>query len=228
MKLSTLLLMLCYLALSGCDATTFESVPAGATGDCAANWPGGWIALDEQGQDDPDFALFINSKCEIENVTAKNKSDSALLIKPQFFNAAQHYAILGIADGLRLADSTDDAKNLPAQGYFIMRWDYDNQRMALRLPAHKLVATLIVNGAIDGSVIRERTARTLRNNVAGDPAQIHSLLQNMDLFGDSAPAHLRWTGPTRKALDTTLAKLRKQKADAERHASAQPSSNFRH
>lgn len=227
MKLSTLLLLLICLALSGCDATTFESVPAGASSDCATNWPGGWIALDEQGQDDPDFALFINTKCEIENVTAKNRSDSTLSIKPQFFNAAQHYAILGIADGLRLADSPDDAKNLPTQGYFIMRWDYDNQRMALRLPAHKLVATLIVNGAIEGSVTRERTARTLRNNVGGDPAQIQSLLQNVDLFGDSAPAHLRWTGPTRKALDTTLAKLRKQKADAERHAAAQ-SSNSRH
>ncbi len=218
MKLSALLLLSICLALSGCDATTFESLPAGATSDCAAHWPGGWIALDEQGQDDPDFALFINTKCEIENVTTKNKSDSVLPIKPQFFNAAQHYAILGIADGLRLADSPSDAKNLPTQGYFIMRWDYDSQRMALRSPAHKLVATLIVNGAIDGSVSRERTGRTLRNNIGGDPAQIQSLLQNMDLFGDSAPAHLRWTGPTRKALDTTLAKLRKQKADAEQHA----------
>ena len=216
MTLFKLLPLLLCIALAGCESTTFESMPAGVSDACPANWPGGWIAIDNQGHDDPDFAVFVSPQCAIENVSAADKTPATAALKPMFWHNAGHdYALLGVIDSYVLMAEKRDADSVPAPGYFMLRWEIENQQMALRAPAHKRIATLIVNGAIDGSVERKKD-RSLHNVINANPEQLSTLLQVMDLYDDSTPSRLRWTGLSRKMLDSTLIKLRKQKADAKK------------
>jgi hypothetical protein len=211
----SVLLLVC-IALTGCESTTFDSMPAGASDACPVNWPGGWIAIDDQGHDDPGFAVFVSPQCAIENVSVTEKSPAPAALKPMFWhNAGHEYALLGVIDSYSLMAEKRDADSVPAPGYFMLRWEIENQQMALRAPAHKRVATLIVNGAIDGSVERKKD-RSLHNVINANPEQLRTLLQAIDLYDDSIPSRLRWTGLVRKTLDTTLIKLRKQKIEAEK------------
>ncbi len=214
------LVLLCLTAglISGCESTSFESIPKGVSDTCEQNWPGGWIALDETGHD-ADFAVFIDKDCTVTNVTGKTPGVTA---RARFFTLqAQNYVVLNAIEAQRLLEVEPDNKPVSSEppnagGYFILRWSYDNGYLAISAPEHRRVASLIINGAIDGSVERQPN-RSLRNEIGGTPEQIQNLFERIDLYTEHPFAHLRFTGKSRRSLDQAVNKAKRAAALKDKH-----------
>jgi hypothetical protein len=193
--------------LAGCQLTMVETLPAGATPTCPAEWRGAWIAIDESGRDDGDFGIVVHDDCGVESRDHGNPHPAKPpLPHPAFFQTgkSKSLAFIGAADALDLiAAPTSDEGEKPSTGYVVLAWTREGDRMSLRQVDHRRVATLIVQGAVPGKVNwqSESTSSTL---IGGDPNLVAEIFNRYDFFEQSAPFSLRRVGDDAKALERAL------------------------
>jgi len=206
--------ILCGLALSGCQNTTVESLPAGATRECPQEWAGAWIGEDDLRRDEADGGMYVDSTC-VPGVVMRDAQKSARNtdIHPSFFDAAGgRYVLMPHAEVIKLLElHSDDAAPIP-QDFVALRWSVQEQELVLVAADHRRVATWIVQGALNGYTSCHSDGDCL-SIIHGDADAIARVLRDhgSQLFdGDEKAIRLRRVGANRAALDAAVAKADKE------------------
>lgn len=198
----TLSLAATALALSACQSTVVERLPEGTVTDCPAEWRGGFVALDDRGKFDGDFAMFVTDDCAIEPLSAdpKDGPPPELRLHPRFL-VNGNVVLFADPEVRQLLELREDELR-PAESHWPFHWTRDRDVLSLEPPDHRRVATLIVNGGIDGTThwnSREEGFNILR----GEAAALRDVLANGNLFDDAKPIRLAWIG--KKRIDAVRA-----------------------
>jgi hypothetical protein len=202
--------------LCGCQVTVVENLPEGADATCPAGWAGAWIGIDERGRDDPDFGVHVDAACVL-SVTGADPKDAppAVTLHPKFLASGDAgVMLLERSEVAQLLEWKPDDPSAPPAGWVPMHYNRDGDQIALESPDHRRIATLIVNGGIEGAV-HWSSSDSGYNVVEGDAAAILARLRDSGFFERDDPALLRRVGNDRRALDRAL---RQAQRDEERRA----------
>lgn len=196
--LRTLPLAAIALVLSACQSTVVERLPEGTVTDCPEEWRGAFVALDDRGKFDGDFAMFVTDDCAIEPLSSdpKDGPPPELRLHPRFL-ANGNVVLFADPEVRQLLELREDELR-PPESHWPFHWTRDRDVLSLEPPDHRRVATLIVNGGIDGTThwnSREEGFNILR----GEPAALRDVLANGNLFDDAKQIRLAWIG--KKRLD---------------------------
>jgi hypothetical protein len=215
-----LLAMVTAAALCGCQVTVVENLPEGAGTDCPAGWRGAWIGLDELGRDDPDFGVHVAADCTLVVAAADpNDPPPDAPLHPRFVGSGDGGMLLiGRDEVARLLEWKPDDPDAPPSGWVPLRWRRDGDSLEIESPDHRRIATLIVNGGLDGAV-HWSSPDSGYNLVKGDAVSARQQLHDNDFFDGDDPTFLRRVGDDRRALDRAL---QRAKREEDRRAKAAP------
>ena len=200
--------ILASLALCACQTTIVEHVPQGAKAECPAPVLGAWIAIEDDGQEAPDFGVLVHSDCTLES-RGKDGAHPAHPPLPhaQFFSGAgKDLVLIPTADAYELAEVKPDEKTDNKAGFIVFAWQRHGDVLELQAPDHRYVANLIVNGAVHGRTLWNGVdqATSVSNFLSGDDAAIAQVLTHFDLFGEVKAMRLRRVGDDAKTLNRAL------------------------
>jgi hypothetical protein len=196
MDLRRIVMLLCPAALAACQATVVERLPDGTTADCPDEWRGAFVALDEHGQPDGDFAMFVAEDCAIEPLSsdAKDAPPADLRLHPRFL-ARGNVVLFADPEVRRLLELREDQLR-PPESHWPFRWTRERDVLSLDAPDHRRIATLIVNGALEGAT-RWTGPDEGFNVLRGDAAALRDALAGGKLFGAREPIRLEHVGERR-------------------------------
>ncbi len=209
--LRTILLALLIATLCACQTTVLEHLPQGARSECPADVLGAWIAVEDDGQDTPDFGLLVHKDCTLESRDKDGSAHPAHSPLPhaQFFSSAgKDLVFIPMTEAFELAAvKPDDKANARAKtGCMVFAWRRYGNELALQAPDHRHVAHLIVDGVVSGRTAWSDDDRIIwaENVLRGDETAMAQLLAHTDLFGDTKSMRLRHVGNDEKALNRAL------------------------
>lgn len=217
-------LALAALALPACQSTMLESLPTGAATACPAEWRGAWIALDTDtgAREDAGFVVAAvparadaaTGDCALTLVEEHEGKPRELRFTPRFASARGAQLVLfGHEDAARMLEP--DAP--PKAGWYPFEWRRSGDVLVLRAPDHRRIATLVVNGALDGSVSWGDNEGFVF--VAGDAVAIAKALDDGRVaFGGEGGTRAARVGDDRRDLDRALARRQREHERAEARA----------
>jgi hypothetical protein len=213
MRMLPLVIVAC-AGLYGCQTTTVESLPAGASRTCPQEWAGAWIAQDEQRRDQSDGGVYVDKECTATVVMrdAQQKTQTVDM-HPNFFDTdGGRYLLLPHTEVAKLLEVHSDPSLPEAKDFVPLRWFRQDRDLALINPDHRRVATWIVQGALNGATSFE-TDGNCRNVIRGDADAIARVLRDHGgtLFDTEEKAmRFRHVGDDRAALDAAMNKAARE------------------
>lgn len=198
MDLRRIVILLVPIALAACQSTVVERLPEGASADCPAEWRGAFVALDENGARDGDFAMFVADDCAIEPLSPDPKDGPPpdLRLHPRFLVGSGSPIVLFADPEVRTLLALREDEMRPPESHWPFQWSRDGAVLALEAPDHRRVATLIVNGGLEG-VTHWNSQQEGFNVLRGDAAALRQVLANGNLFEDRQPIRLEHVGKRR-------------------------------
>ena len=185
--------------LPTCQSTSLENLPTGASTACPPGWPGAWIGLDADSGEAEDAGFLIEHDCATTMVETHQGKLRATRFSPRFATAGgAKLVFIGPEDAARLFEGAPPERS----GWYPFAWRRNGDVLALSPPDHRRIATLIVNGAIDGTTTWNRHDGA--NFVFGDAQAIAAALRGPVAFRDEAGFRLRRVGDTRRELDRAI------------------------
>lgn len=203
------LALLVLFVLAGCRSTLLENLPAGATDACPQALRGAWIALDSDTRDAEDAGFVVALDCALTLVEWHDGQWRETRFEPRHARSRGDALVFFSA---REAAPVLELEPVP-EGWYPFEWRRNDDRLVLRQPDHRRIATLIVNGAIEGRTTWSRDEG--HNVVLGDGAAIAAALQGAFAFDDEGALHARRVGEDRRALDRALARAGRKSVGAE-------------
>ena len=195
------------LALSACQSTMLESLPTGTATACPAEWRGAWIALDADSGAHEDAGFVVDGACTLTLVEEHEGKPRELRFTPRFASARGAQLVLfGHEDAAPLIEPQAPAK----AGWYPFEWRRNDDVLVLRAPDHRRIATLVVNGALDGTVTwGENEGHVF---VTGDAASITAALSDgrVSFGGGEGGARAARVGEGRRDLDRALARQKRE------------------
>ena len=194
--LRTLPLVAAVLVLSACQSTVVERMPEGTVAECPAEWRGAFIALDDNGHRDGDFAMFVADDCTIEPLSSdpKDGPPPELRLHPRFL-ANGSVVLFADPEVRQLLELREDELR-PPESQWPFHWSRDAAVLTLEAPDHRRIATLIVNGGMRGTTHWNSSDEGF-NILRGEPAALRDALGNGQLFDDADPIRLEHVGAKR-------------------------------
>lgn len=197
------------LALGACQMTAFEALPEGATTACPKGLPGAWVAQDESKPNEPtDFGVLIHADCSIESRSKGVKHPaSGALPKLTFATAAgEELMLIDTVAALDLAELKPGDDEHKPSGYVAFAFKREGAIVELRSVDDRRVATLIVQGAVQGTTHVEHSNRNteISNLVKEDAAGTARVLASYDLFDREDKMRFRRVGDDARALDRAV------------------------
>ena len=202
MNLRRFAFLLCPLVLAACQSTVVERLPDGTVTDCPAEWRGAFVALDERGRLDGDFAMFVADDCSIEPISPdpNDAPPADLRLHPRFLAASGGSVVLFADPEVQKLLELREDELRPPESWWPFHWTRERDVLTLEAPDHRRIATLIVNGGIEGTT-HWNSRQEGFNILRGEPAALRDVLANGNLFEESRPIRLAWVGKNRvKAL----------------------------
>jgi hypothetical protein len=203
------------IALSACQSTMLESLPTGTATACPPEWRGAWIALDADSGAHEDTGFVVAGDCTVTLVEEHEGKPRELVFTPRFASARGAQLVLfGHEDAAPLI-----APQAPAKpGWYPFEWRRSDDVLVLRAPDHRRIATLVVNGALDGTVSWDDDDKFVF--VTGDAAAITAALGDgrVSFGGGEGGARAARIGEGRRDLDRALARQKREHARAEASA----------
>jgi len=198
MQLRKFAILLYPLALAACQSTVVERLPEGTVADCPAEWRGAFIALDDHGARDGDFAMFVANDCTIEPLSAdpKDGPPAELRLHPRFLAASGGAIVLFADPEVRQLLELREDELRPPESQWPFHWTRDGKVLSLEAPDHRRIATLIVNGGIEGTT-HWNSKQEGFNILRGEPAALREVLANGDLFEERQPIRVEYVGAKR-------------------------------
>ena len=194
-----LLAALCTLVLAACQTTALENLPVGATAECPPEWAGAWIGLDADSGAPEDAGFMVTPDCATTMVETHQGKRRETRFSPRFASAGgTNLVFVGPEDAAKLFEGAPPER----AGWYPYAWRRSGDVMALRPPDHRRIATLIVNGAIEGTTTWNRNDG--ENFVFGDAQAIAAALRGPVGFRDEPGFRLRRVGDTRRDLDRAI------------------------
>lgn len=197
------------LALGACQMTAFGSLPQGASNDCPKPLVGAWLAQEEKRGEPSDFGIVVHADCTVES-RSKGEKRPASGPLPQLSVLRQagsdEIVLIGTAAAFDLADIKPTNADEKPGGYMAFAWKRDDITVELRGIDDRRVATLIVQGAIQGDAHAHQTNRQteIENFVTEDAAGAARVLSTYDLFDARNPMRFRRVGDDAKALERSM------------------------
>ena len=205
-KYRRLVAALVALALSACQSTMLENLPADAASECPAEWRGAWIALDADSGRHEDAGFVVDGACALTLVEIHQGKPRELAFTPRFARARGKQVVL-FASGEAARMLEQDPPEKP--GWYPFEWRRHDDVLVLRAPDHRRIATLVVNGALDGSVSWSKNDAFVF--VAGDPPAIAQALDDERVsFGGEGGARAQRVGEARRDLDRALERAQRE------------------
>ena len=198
MHLRRIVALLCPLLLAACQSTVVERLPDGTVTDCPAEWRGAFVALDDNGARDGDFAMFVADDCAIEPISPdpKDGPPADLRLHPRFLAGSGGAIVLFADPEVRQLLELREDELRPPESWWPFHWRRDGKVLALESPDHRRVATLIVNGGIEGTT-HWNSRQEGFNILRGEPAALREVLANGNLFEERQPIRLEYVGRKR-------------------------------
>ncbi|HVF34942.1 MAG TPA: hypothetical protein VND91_06430 [Candidatus Saccharimonadia bacterium] len=203
-----LLAAVCAVSLTACQGTVVETLPEGVTSDCPAALRGAWIGLDDDDRAHADAGMHVADDCTTTVVeTHAGKTRESTLV-PRFLTVGEAGIVLyPHADVARVLDWKADTAQ-PAGGWWPLEWRRSGKRLVLHLPDHRRIATLIVNGALDGEA-HWTSGDSGYNVLRGDAGAIRERLVEDALFDRDREIELERVGDGRRDLDRAIERARR-------------------
>jgi hypothetical protein len=204
----TLVALLLPLALGACSMTTFKNLPQGVAEDCPKAAVGAWLAREERPAEPADFGLVVHADCTVESRDAKHgkRPASGPLPRLRFLHeaAGDEVALIDTGAAFDLVD-VKRSEDMPAGSFMAFAWKVESNALTLRQIDDRRVATLIVQGAIQGTAQAKHHNRgtEIANAVEEDAAATANLFRAYDLFSDK-PLEFKRVGEDAKALERAL------------------------
>jgi hypothetical protein len=202
------------LLLAACQSTSLENLPTGATTACPPAWPGAWIGLDDDTGAPVDVGFLVARDCTTTLVETHEGKPRETAFSPRFAGGSGTFLVF-----VRSEDAAHLFEGRAPQhsGWYPFEWDFaeggdEGDVLSLRAPDHRRIATLIVNGALDGMTTWNRNE--CANFVYGDEAQIATALHRAVSFMPRPDMRLRRVGQTRRDLDRAIARATRAEARA--------------
>ena len=189
-------------ALTGCQVTVLENLPAGATADCPAEWRGGFVGVDRDTNENAAFGVFVDEQCAFSIYDREKDRKAALVsVSPRYL---RNVLLVSSEDVAKVAAAKSDSSDPAPTGWQPFRWNRSGELLQIDPPDHRRIATLIVNGAIDGETRWSNESGS--NLIRGDAQAQLEFLTKHRLFGDAPPITLRHVATTRAKLERALDK----------------------
>ena len=197
----TLLALLAVFTLAGCQVTVLENAPTGATNDCPAEWRGGFAGVEPSTRESAAFGVFIDEACKFEVYDRERSlAEAPRPISPKFFPGV---VLIESKDVAKITDARADQKENFPIGWLPFAWQREDDELKLDAPDHRRIATLIVNGALDGET-HWWSADSGANRLRGDADKQAQLLSTTKLFARGQPIVLRHVADERKEFERAL------------------------
>lgn len=172
------------LLLAGCQATTFEQAPLAAAA-CDPELQGHWLSLPDAPKGrEGEVQLHIDGDCRLQ--LREQKQDGTQTTTVTSLATAPHGAhrfVWTRADWDWLRFETGNPAQ--RQDVFILRYGIVDDRLVLQAIDSKAVAHLIIDGRLQGEVVKRQDS--LLNRITGAPQP-----QALDLPGLFSPEQMRF------------------------------------
>lgn len=211
-----LIAVICTAGLAACQGTVVETLPEGATGGCPAALRGAWIAIDDDARAHADSGMFVSDDCATTVVESHRDGPRTTTLSPRFLPAGDAGVVLYPHAEVARVLGWDADTAQPAGGWWPLEWRVRGRRLVLHLPDHRRIATLIVNGALDGEA-HWTSGDSGYNVLRGDAQAIRARLLDEGLFDRGHDVELERIGAARRDLDRAIERARR---DARRRGSA--------
>jgi hypothetical protein len=202
------------LLLAACQSTMVESLPTGATASCPPEWRGAWIGLDADTGEAEDAGFLIAADCATTMIERHEGKLRETHFSPRF---AQVDATRIVFVGHEEAASQYKQDPPARAGWYPFAWERHGEVLALHPPDHRRIATLIVNGALEGATTWDRDEGA--NFVHGDAQAIERALRGPLGFDGGDGFRMRRVGEDRKALERAIARVVREDTARERRES---------
>lgn len=197
----------CLTGLAACQGTVTETLPEGASADCPAALRGAWIGLDDDDRAHADAGMYVANDCTTTVVETHAGATRTTTLAPRFLPIGDAGVVLyPHAEVARVLDWKADTPQ-PSGGWWPLEWRRSGKRLVLNLPDHRRIATLIVNGALDGEA-HWTSGDSGYNVLRGDATAIRERLVDDGLFDRDRDIALERVGDRRRDLDRAIDRAR--------------------
>lgn len=137
--------------LCACQGTTFQTPPLAAT-VCDSALPGRWISINENGRPDGEMVLVFSADCQLDVTDRSNGNLREGEATPAYVarSGMDRYMWVNAGWAAQRFDFADLAVN-PGD-VFLMRYSWDQDELLFNDVDDKVVAHLIIDGKIPGTV----------------------------------------------------------------------------
>jgi hypothetical protein len=207
MNLRRLLLSLCALALGACQTSVVRHLPEAAVADCPAALQGAWRSRAGGGQDD--FGVLIAADCSIHLLGGCDPlAEEKIITAARYWQRADITLLFLPMASVRAADDVPLEESL-RDTHLVVRWTAEDAGAVVDFPDHRRLATLIVNGAVNGAT--QWSGSTGENIVESDAAALTDLLWEPLFFNTE---DRRWLQPFAGSREALAAALQASAAEA--------------
>jgi len=198
----------CVVGLAACQGTVTETLPEGASTNCPAALRGAWIGLDDGDGAHADAGVYVSDDCTTTVVETHIGATRTSTLVPRFLPVGEAGIVLyPHAEVARVLDWKSDTPQ-PTGGWWPLEWRRSSKRLVLNLPDHRRIATLIVNGALDGEA-HWTSGDSGYNVLRGDAAAIRERLVDDKLFNRDHDIEFERVGDARRDLDRAIERARR-------------------